>query len=136
MRILKIILVFLTAWVIGLAAYLGALALIYRQSISAGDFSAVLIWSLLAFVIAFCVLYLPALFGLRWWLRGVRPLWPFPLLAVLLGIVPTALIVFLWSGGLRSLLSPESSLFYAMFATVGVVVGVGFALIYRHDHAT
>lgn len=136
MRILKIILVFLTAWVIGLAAYLGALALFYRQSSSAGDFSALLFWSLLAFAIVFFVLYLPALFGLRWWLRGVRPLWPFPLLAVLLGIVPTALIVFWWGGGFRSLLSHTAYLFYAMYAAVGVVVGVGFALIYRHDRAT
>ncbi len=134
-RTMKIIIIFLASWVVGLAAYLGSLALFYRQSISSGDLSAVLFWSLLAFALAFFVLYLPALFRVRRWLRGVRPLWPFPLLAVLLGVVPTALILFFWGGGVRSLVSPEASLFYSMFAAVGVVVGFGFAHVYRDDRA-
>jgi hypothetical protein len=132
---MKIIGIFVTAWLVGLAAYLGSLALFYRQSISAGDLSAVLFWSLLAFALAFFALYLPVLFGVRRWLRGVRPLWPFPLLAVLLGVVPTALMLFFWGGGIQSLFSPEASLLYSMFAAVGVVVGFGFAFIYRHDRA-
>jgi hypothetical protein len=136
MHPVKIIAIFLTSWVVGLAAYLGSLTLFYRQSISSGDLSAVLFWSLLAFAVAFFALYLPALFGMRRWLRGVRPLWPFPLLAVLLGVVPTVLILSCWGGGIRSLLSPEASLFYSMFAAVGVVVGFGFAFIFRHDRAT
>lgn len=129
---MKIIGIFLTSWVVGLAAYLGSLALFSRQFISWGDFSAVVIWSLLAFAVAFFVLYLPALFGMRRWLRGVRPLWPFPLVAVLLGVVPTALILLYWGGGIRALLSSEACLFYCMFAAAGVVVGFGFAFIYRH----
>jgi hypothetical protein len=132
---MKLILLLLTAWLAGLAAYVGALALFYRQPISSGDLSAVGLWSFVAFALAFFVLYLPALFALRRLLQGVRFLWPFPLLAVLLGVVPTSLILFYWGGGLRALLSPEASLFYAMFAVVGVVVGFGFARIYRHDPA-
>jgi drug/metabolite transporter (DMT)-like permease len=132
---MKIIGVFLASWIVGLAAYLGSLALFYRQSISSGDLSSVLLSSLLAFALAFFALYLPVLLGVRRLLRGVRPLWAFPLLGVLLGVVPTALILFFWGGGLRSLLSPEASLFYSMFAVVGVVVGFGFAFIYRHDRA-
>ena len=134
-RIVKIIIIFLTSWITGLAAYLGSLALFYRQSISSGDLFAVLFWSLLAFAFAFFALYLPVLLGVRRLLHGVRPLWPFPLLAVLLGIVPTALILFFWGGGVRSLLSPEASLFYSMFVAVGVVVGFGFTFIYCHDDA-
>lgn len=133
MRTLKIIAIFLTSWAVGLAAYLGSLAVFYRQSISSGDLSAVLFWSLLAFALAFFALYLPVLLGVRRLLRGVRPLWPFPLLAMLLGVVPTALILFFWGGGVRSLLSPEASLFYSMFAAAGVVAGFGFVFIYRHD---
>lgn len=134
---MKIIVLFLTSWVVGIGAYLGSLALFYRQSISfsSGDFTAVLFWSLLTFALAFFALYLPVLQGVRRLLRGVRPLWPFPLLAVLLGIIPTALILCFWGGGIRSLLSPEASLFYSMFAAVGVVVGFGFTFVYRHDHA-
>jgi hypothetical protein len=131
----KIIAIFLVSWIVGLAAYLASLALFHRQTISSGDLSAVLFWSLLAFALAFFALYLPALFGVRRFLRGVRPLWPFPFVAVLLGIVPTALIFFFWGGGIRSLLSPEAFLFHSMFVTVGVVVGFGFAFIYRHDSA-
>lgn len=133
---MKIITIFVVSWVVGLAAYLGSLALFYRQSISSGDLTAVLFWSLLAFAVVFFVLYLPALFVMRRWLRGVRPLWPFPLLAVLLGVVPTAVIVLFFGGGVRSLASPEASLFCAMFGAVGIVVGFGYAFIYRHDRAT
>jgi hypothetical protein len=135
MRTVKIIAIFLASWIVGCATYLGSLALFYRQTISSGDLSAVLFWSLLAFAISFFALYLPVLLGVRWFLRGVRPLWPFPLVAVLLGVVPTVLILFFWGGGIRSLLSPEASLFYSMFAAVGVIVGFGFGFIYRHDSA-
>jgi hypothetical protein len=132
---MRIIAVFFASWAAGLAAYIGALALFYRQSISSGDFSAVLFWSLAAFAPAFFAVYLPALLGMRRLLRGVRPLWPFPLVAVLLGVIPTALIVFVWGGGVRALLSPEASLFHSMFAAAGVVAGCGFALSYRSDRA-
>jgi len=135
MRAVKIVIVFLASWMAGLVAYIGSLALFYGQSISSGDITAVLFSSLLAFAVTFLVLYLPALFAMRRWLRGVRPLWPFPLLAVLLGVVPTVLIVVFWGGGVRSLASPEASLFYSMFGAVGVVVGFGYTFIYRHERA-
>jgi hypothetical protein len=78
------------------------------------------------------LVYLPSLYGLRHLLHGVRPGWPFPLLAVLLGIVPIAVIFSIWGGlSFRVLTSPEASLFYAMFAVVGLVVGFGFTRIHR-----
>ena len=92
-------------------------------------------WSLVAFALAFFGLYLPVLLGVRRLLRGVRPLWPFPLVAGLLGVVPTATICFFWGGDVRSLVSAEASLFYSMFATVGIVVGFAFVFIYRHENA-
>lgn len=135
MRAVKVIIIFLASWMVGLAAYIGSLALCFGQSISSGDLTAVLFWSLLAFAVSFLVLYLPALFAMRQLLRGVRPLWPFPLLAVLLGVAPTVLILVILGGGVRSLASPEASLFYSMFGAVGVVVGFGYAFIYRDDRA-
>ncbi len=126
---------FLGSWLAGLAAYLGALGLFYGQSISRGDLLAVCFWSLLAFALAFFGLYLPVLLGVRRLLRGVRPLWPFPFVAGLLGVVPTAAICLFWGGGVRSLVSAEASLFYSMFATVGIVVGFAFVFIYRHENA-
>lgn len=102
---------FLGSWLAGLAAYLGALALFYGQSISRGDLLAVGFGSLVVFALAFFALYFPVLLGVRRLLRGVRPLWPFPLVAVLLGVVPTSAICFFWGGGVRSLVSAEASLF-------------------------
>lgn len=130
---MKLIVVFLMSWVVGLAAYVGSLALFYRQPIAGGDLPAVVFGSLLAFGLAFFALYLPVLLGVRRLLRGVRPLWPFPFLAVLLGVVPTALIALFWGGGADSWLTPEASLFYSMFGAAGLVVGLGFAFIHRHD---
>jgi len=123
------------SWLVGLAAYLGSLGLIYQQSISSGDLVGVLFWSLLSFAVAFFGLYLPALFVMRRWLRGVHPPWPFPLLAVLLGVVPTSVITFFLGGDVSSLASPEASLFYSMFGAAGIVVGYGYVFIYRHDRA-
>jgi hypothetical protein len=132
---MRILMLFLGSWLAGVAAYLGALAVFYKQTISRGDFGAVCFSSLVAFAFAFFGLYLPALLGVRRLLRGVRPIWPFPCVAVLLGIVPTIAICYFWGGGTRSLISPEVSLFYAMFIAVGLVVGLSFAFLYRH-HAT
>ena len=134
-RTVKVGLVFLASWVTGLVAYLAALAVFYGQSISSGDLSAVLFWSLLAFAIAFVAVHVPALLGLRRFLHGVHPLWPFPVVAALLGVVPSGLIVFFWGGGFGALASPEASLFYAMFAASGVVAGLGLARFCWHDHA-
>jgi hypothetical protein len=128
---MKMLLVFVTSWLAGILAYLGALGLFYHQTISRGDFSAVALWSLAAFAVAFFVVYLPALFALRVVLRGVHPAWLFPLVATLLGVFPTAAILFYWGGTLRSLWSPEASLFYAMFSLVGIVVGLGYVRIHR-----
>ena len=83
--------------------------------------------SLLAIAVAFAALYVPVLLGLRRLLHGVRPLWPFPVEAALLGALPTALIVFFWGGNLGALMSPEAGLFYLMFAAAGAVGGLGLA---------
>ena len=133
---MKFVFLFFASWLAGLAAYLGSGMMLYHQRIGRGDLIAVAFWSLLAFAVAFGVLYLPGLFALRRRLRGVRPAWAFPVVAVLLGIVPVVLIISFFGGlNLRHLASPEASLFYCMFAGVGLVVGFGFAYIHRHDHA-
>jgi hypothetical protein len=132
---MKTVFLFIASWLIGLCAYVGSCALFYRQtiSLSSADFRSAALYSFIAFAVAFCVVYLPSLLALRRLLHGVRPVWPFPLVAALLGVLPTALILFYWGGTLRSLLSPEASLFYAMFGAVGLIVGIGFTLIHRHD---
>jgi hypothetical protein len=60
-------------------------------------------------------------------LKGYRPFWAFPVAALGLGVVPTALILLVFGGRARDLASPEASLFYCMFSVVGIVVGSAFA---------
>jgi hypothetical protein len=116
-----------------LAAYFLALLLIYGEPLAwSGDTKAVLLWSAVAFGASFVVLYIPALHAVRRVLGGVSPRWPFPVLAGALGVVPTATIAYFNGGNLRSLLSQEAFLFYIMFAAVGLVVGVGFAVVHRN----
>lgn len=114
------------AWAIGVSAYLGGLYGIWSQTIG-GDLDAVLFWSFLAFVITVPTVYVPILFGLRRWLRGYRPMIVYPIVAMLVGIIPTTIVVSVWGGGSRGLVSPEAGLFFIMFVVAGVVLGVGFA---------
>lgn len=114
------------AWAVGVATYLAGLYMIWGQTVG-GDLAAVMIWSLLAVTIAFPTAYVPVLSGLRRLLGGYRPLFAFPLAGALVGILPTAWILFTWGGGFRALVSPEAGLFFLLFGALGLVLGVGFA---------
>lgn len=115
------------AWLAGLGVYIAALQLLWGQSIG-DDAISLLGWSVIGFLLATILVYWPALSFLRWVLGGYRPKLVFSVTAALLGIVPTALIVLLWGGRLRDLLSPEATLFYLMFAVVGGILGFAFSL--------
>jgi len=134
---MKTLFLYVTSWLAGLSAYAGSCALFYHQTIAltSVDFRAVAISSSLAFTVTFALFYLPLLLALRRLLRGVRPSWAFPAAAALLGILPTACILFYWGGTPQSLLSPEASPFFAMFTVAGLVAGIGFTRIYRRDQA-
>ena len=73
------------------------------------------------------ILYIPGLLGLRFLAGGYEPLALFVVGAAVFGIVPTAAIVYLWSGDLRALASLEAGLFLALFAAVGAVLGAAYA---------
>jgi hypothetical protein len=92
------------------------------------EWKVVALSSALAFVVAVPLVYLPAMMLVRRALRGYRPLVWFPIVAALVGVVPTAFIMFAWGGGIEDLFSPEASIFYVMFLVVGVVFGLGYAL--------
>lgn len=129
---MRIILVAIASWIAGVTAYFGAGALVYGERMTwGGDATAVLFWSAVMFGLTFIALYLPLLFAIRRKLHGVRPSWPFPAVAVAIGTVPTALIAFFNGGDVRALLSPEGFLFGVMSGVIGLVVGVGFAVVYR-----
>ena len=129
---MRMTIVAVIAWLVGVVAYFIALLLIHGDPPTwGGDTNAVLFWSVIAFGASFVVLYVPSLHAVRRIRRGVTPVSMFVVVAVLLGIVPTATIAFFNGGDLRSMLSSEAVLFYIMFAAVGLVVGIGFALVHR-----
>jgi dolichyl-phosphate-mannose--protein O-mannosyl transferase len=125
----------IVSWVVGLITYVVCCAFFYGQlvPITSGDFRSVALCSVVAFAVAFYLAYLPALLALRRLLHGVHPAWPFPVLAIVLGSLPTAMISFFWGGNVRSLFSSEATLFYSMFATVGLMIGIGFVRMCRND---
>ena len=124
---MRMIPVSVVAWIAGMAAYEAWLRLAWGQSLGA-DGTAVAVWSFLSFGAAAVVVYAPAMLLLRRALGGYKPIGWFPLLAAILGVVPTGLIVLFWGGGLRGLVSVEASIFYVMFTVVGLVFGLGFAM--------
>jgi len=127
---MRMILVYFAAWVVGVIAYVVSLALLWRQTLSGGDLRAVLFWSALASGVAVAAVYAPVMFALRKWTGGTAGLVTYAITSVLLGVVPVLLIMLVFGGSLRSLLSPEAVLFYCMFTGFGVVFGAGFSLAY------
>ena len=138
MRLLLLTLLAVLSWIAGLVIYLLALRIIHGESISSGDLGAVVFWSAITCLIAMPLVYVPAMFLTRYLLNGVNPVGVFPLVGVLVSVIP---VILLWAllggfdmGGIFSaLLSPESLMFSFLFAGTGVVFGLGFARLYRTD---
>ena len=84
MRFLLLTFLAVLSWFAGLVIYLLALRIIYGQSISSGDFEAVVLWSAITSVIAMPLVYAPAMFVTRYLLNGVNPVAVFPLAGILL----------------------------------------------------
>ena len=134
MNFLKLAIVCVVSWLIGIAVYLSSLHLLYGQTAGRADTMAVLLWSATAALAAFALIYLPTMFLLRRFLHGLKPVAAFPLVASLLFILPTAFVLGISTDGLeflRSLVSPEASLFYCMFFALGATVGLGFVWCFR-----
>ena len=114
-------------WLAGMLAYVGALGILYGEwMISPGDLTAVVSTSLIAFWLCYWILYLPILRLARRVVPRAWAPWTYPLIGVVLGVLPTAAIARFWSGSFRGLLTPEALLFLILFTAVGLVVGIGF----------
>ena len=135
MNLLKLAIVGTASWLVGVAAYLSALYLVYGQTAGGADLTAVLFWSFAAVLFALPLIYLPVMFLLRRLLRGYKPVAAFPVVASLVFVLPTASVLGMFSidgsGFLRSFFSPEALLFYCMFIAVGVTFGLGFVWCFR-----
>jgi len=92
------------------------------------DWTALSLSSLVAAFITAAVIYTPAMLAVRKAVGGYKPRFCFLLAAAVLGIIPTALVLLVWSGNisLRDLISSESRIFLVMFTVFGIVFGLGY----------
>lgn len=114
----------------GTFAYAVGLRMIWHEDIT-GELASVVFAAATSLCIAYPLVYLPSFRLLARRLHGSRPYILFPLLGVVLGVTPVLIINLRWGGNLNSMLSPESQLFYILFAGVGVVLGSGYPLVDR-----
>jgi hypothetical protein len=120
----------LVGWLAGMVAYIGGLGILYQEwHVLSGDFVAVAFTSFFAFWLCYWIVYLPVLRLARRVVPRTWGLWTFPVIGMLLGVVPTAAIARFWGGSFGALLAPEALLFLILFTVVGLVVGVGFAFL-------
>lgn len=130
--LLRHVIPIILATILGTAAYCVALRMLWAQDIG-GELGSVLFAAFSSLCIVYPLVYLPAFRFLEKKLGGVKPYLFFPCLGVLLGVIPTSLIILRWNGGIRGLLSPESHLFYILFSVVGVLLGGCFPLTRAAD---
>jgi hypothetical protein len=128
----KLLLISAAAWLAGLVTYVLALRFFSDQGLGAGDLRAVLFTSAIGVAVTVALVYAPALFLLRRRLKG-RSRWLYPVVSILLGVLPVMLIVRFWGGDFAAMASAEAMMFYCMFAAFGAVFGIGFARMYGRE---
>jgi hypothetical protein len=119
----------LVSWVAALAMFVGVLKFGYHDG--SNDFGALTLWSSIALALAVPLAYLPALEILRRAIGGTTPAVAFPIVGALLGIVPTTIICWFFSGGFAGLLSQTAFWFDVLFGVFGFIFGGCFVLIDR-----
>jgi hypothetical protein len=99
-------------------------------------------WSFPVFVLAFPLVYLPLMFGLRRLFGGVKPIIAFPMVAGVFYLVPTAMMFLLYksSDWFRAMFSSQNIAHHIMFLSAGILFGLGFVSVFskraaRQRHA-
>lgn len=135
MKIFLILLKLLGVWI---ASYLlgAAVSAVYWSVTSViGDgfewFIEAAAWSFPVFVLAFPLVYLPLMFGLRWLLGGMKPAVAFPIVAGVLYLVPTAMLFLLYksSDWFQAMFSSQNIAHHLMFLAAGIFFGLGFVMV-------
>lgn len=135
---MKIVGITLGSWILGCAAYLVALRVIWDEGISRNDLRAVLFWSAMVVLPTTVFILIPAMLALRKWAIGriANPAWVFVFTGAALGFVQVTMLVAMWSNDFRrALLTPEAALFSVLFGTFGAVFGASFYLAYGRRSA-
>jgi hypothetical protein len=129
-RLMKLPLIALLSWAVGLIAYVASCWLFHQQTVSPGDFIAVVSRSFLAWHTAFLLIFIPCFYGLAQLRSRLPRRWLFALVGAALCFVPT-LIIFGAPFHLRAryVFSHEARLFYCFFAISGALAGLAFTYV-------
>lgn len=117
---------FLIAWGAGFGAMLSVL--IFRAGVSSAfaAFGPLLGWSFAFVFPTFFALGLPSLHALRRLLHGISPAWPFPFLAIFLGVLLVLVFTFAFRKDSDPLITSETIMLYSGVIAAGLATGVGF----------
>jgi hypothetical protein len=127
---MRTLLLLITSWGAGLAAYTGALRGLYGESISKGDLVAVGLLTLIAWLLASELIILPILRRLSRRASGQPSGALLAAVGIALAVVPVWLTLALWGGWHpRHLISQEAGLFGALYGVSGAVLGLSLARI-------
>ena len=135
MKIVLILLKLLGVWTVSYLIGAAVSAIYWSAASEIGGvfewFLEAVAWSFPVFVLAFTLVYLPSMFGLRWILGGVKPVMPFPIVGGVLYIVPTAMMFLLYksSDWFQAMFSSQNIAFHIMFLAAGILFGLGFVVV-------
>jgi uncharacterized membrane-anchored protein YitT (DUF2179 family) len=127
---MKLVLISLGSWLVGLAAILFTFFVVEGASLNAADIKGATITSLIVAALVFALAYAPSLFWLRRRLGGCRPAVLFPVVSALLLNLPVFLIGILAIG--RTLAAAEAFAFIGAFVLMGTAFGVAFVWNYQN----
>ena len=126
---MKLILISLASWLLGLAAILLTFFVVEGESLSSADIKGAMISSLVIAALLFSLAYAPSLFWLRKRLGGCRPAVIFPFTSALVLNLPVFLIGILAIG--RTLVASEAFALIGAFVLMGTAFGLGFVWNYQ-----
>jgi hypothetical protein len=127
---MKLVLISLGSWLVGLAVILFTFSVVEGASLSAADLKGATITSLIVTALLFALAYAPSLFWLRRRLGGCRPVALFPVVSALVLNLPVFLIGILAIG--RTLVAAEAFAFIGAFVLMGTAFGFAFVWNYQN----
>ena len=126
---MKLVLIGLLSWAVGMVAALALYLGLYREMPSGPDLMGVLVLSLIVTQVAAYALYAPGLFWLRRRLGGTKPAGLFVLASALILNLPAFVVMGLAVGDRFQ--PTEALMFGGLLVLFGAVFALGFTSAYR-----
>ncbi len=130
---MRLIIVFLFSWLLGVVVCLFLNYLIYREDFTFNDLIPGVTMLTAAAILAFALIATPSMFWLRRRLKGYQPMILFPLVACSVLTIPV--LIFSGMGILlfRAIAISEAILFCSAFLVMGAAFGLSFVWCYRRN---